>query len=147
MGEDAQPAQLPVLAEYQGAAALAINDGGLILGLVGAPSQPGLPSTQYVVWIDGQVYSMTSLLGPAHGEIQDLNDLNQFVSTVGIALLFSPEIVLGDLNGDCGVDVTDLSLLLQQWGTAADTSADLNSDGKVDGADLGILLAAWTWLR
>jgi hypothetical protein len=47
-----------------------------------------------------------------------------------------------DLNGDGGVDGTDLGLLLGAWGTA-NPAADLNDDGVVDGTDLGLLLGAW----
>ena len=46
-----------------------------------------------------------------------------------------------DLNNDGAVNGVDLSILLNQWGTAG--SADLNNDGAVNGADLSILLGAW----
>lgn len=145
---DGVPTQLPLLAGYQSGGVFNVNELGTVRGSVSKPSKPGLPSSQYVVWLDGQVHSMTSLLGPGHGEIQDLNDLNQFVSDkVGGPLLFSPQIMLGDLNFDCTVNGTDLILLLEQWGTVADTSADFNADGNVDATDLGILLGAWTVSR
>jgi len=52
----------------------------------------------------------------------------------------------GDLNGDGVVNVSDLLILLGQWGTCADPNncpADLNDDGVVNVSDLLILLANW----
>jgi len=54
--------------------------------------------------------------------------------------------VPGDLDGDGVVDVSDLLLLLGEWGTCADPNdcpADLNNDGVVNVSDLLILLANW----
>lgn len=48
----------------------------------------------------------------------------------------------GDINGDGKINVFDLSILLNKWGTA-DATADLNSSGKVDVFDLSILLSHW----
>jgi len=49
--------------------------------------------------------------------------------------------VRGDLNGDGIVDVSDLLILLGNYGTSAGPSeGDLNNDGVVDGKDLLILL-------
>ena len=46
----------------------------------------------------------------------------------------------GDINGDGRVDITDLSILLSNYGTS-NTQADINKDGKVDVLDLSILLS------
>lgn len=45
----------------------------------------------------------------------------------------------GDVNGDGAVNITDLSVLLNAWGTSS-ASSDLNSNGTVDIFDLSILL-------
>lgn len=53
--------------------------------------------------------------------------------------------VPGDLNGDCTVDLTDLSTLLANFGGPGETLADgdLNCDGQVGLEDLSVLLAAF----
>jgi hypothetical protein len=53
------------------------------------------------------------------------------------------EPVVGDLDGNGGVDGADLAILLGSWGKCGGCPADLNGDGVVDGADLAILLGAW----
>jgi len=47
----------------------------------------------------------------------------------------------GDLNSDGKIDVTDLGILLSNWGGSG--TADINNDGKIDVTDLGILLSNW----
>lgn len=48
----------------------------------------------------------------------------------------------GDLDGDGDVDVTDLGMLLADFGcTGGGCSGDVNGDGNTDIADLGLLLA------
>jgi len=48
----------------------------------------------------------------------------------------------GDLNSDGKVDVTDLGILLSNWGGGE--SADINGDGVVDVVDLGVMLSDWS---
>ncbi len=66
-----------------------------------------------------------------------------------IALMWLPGLAaqgdcpLGDLNGDCQVDLVDLVLFANQWLTTTSTPADLNRDGRVDGADLALLGNQW----
>jgi hypothetical protein len=48
----------------------------------------------------------------------------------------------GDLDADGSVGASDLSIMLNAWGTA-NTAADLNGDGTVGGADLALLLGRW----
>lgn len=47
----------------------------------------------------------------------------------------------GDLSADGAIDGGDLTLLLQQWGSAG--GADLDASGEVDARDLSILLSSW----
>jgi hypothetical protein len=49
-----------------------------------------------------------------------------------------------DINRDCAVDVSDLSLLLSHFGeTGLGIAGDIQQDGRVDVADLAMLLAAF----
>jgi outer membrane protein assembly factor BamB len=48
----------------------------------------------------------------------------------------------GDLNHDGIVNITDLSIMLSNWGTT-NAVADINSDGIVNITDLSILLSHW----
>ena len=53
---------------------------------------------------------------------------------------------VGDLNGDCAIDGTDLAVLLGGWGPCVPGEAcpaDLDSNGLVDGGDLAQLLGVW----
>jgi hypothetical protein len=51
--------------------------------------------------------------------------------------------LIGDLDGDCDVDLADLAILLANYGTsgADPDDGDIDGDGDVDLADLAILLA------
>jgi hypothetical protein len=48
----------------------------------------------------------------------------------------------GDLNNDKRVDLIDLSILSQYWGTG-NSNGDINSDGRVDIIDLSVLASNW----
>jgi hypothetical protein len=54
-----------------------------------------------------------------------------------------PEILPGDLNGDGRVDLSDLGILLADFGCLppGPCPGDVDGDGDTDLADLGILLA------
>lgn len=49
----------------------------------------------------------------------------------------------GDLNGDDVIDVSDLLILLGDWGSCPGCPADINGDNVVDVSDLLILLSVW----
>ena len=49
-----------------------------------------------------------------------------------------------DLNGDNEVDVTDLLILIADWGDCNCCPSDINSDGEVDVIDLLAVIAAWS---
>lgn len=52
-------------------------------------------------------------------------------------------VVVGDLNSDSRVNISDLSILISKWGTNS-KPADINNDGIVNINDLSILLSHWT---
>lgn len=54
----------------------------------------------------------------------------------------------GDIDGNCHVDLADLSILLSSFGAcsgdpAYNATADLNASGCVDLSDLAVLLGAY----
>jgi len=49
--------------------------------------------------------------------------------------------LIGDLDGDCDVDLADLAILLANYGAAEPEDGDIDGDGDVDLADLATLLA------
>lgn len=93
-------------------------------------------------------YRFTANTAPQMGAME----IELFLSGVGPSSFNAPVLVPGpapappcpaDLNGDDGVDVQDLLLLLGAWGPCKACDADLNSSGSVDVQDLLILLANW----
>ncbi|HET9721632.1 MAG TPA: dockerin type I domain-containing protein, partial [Candidatus Saccharimonadales bacterium] len=62
-------------------------------------------------------------------------DIGAYEYTTG-----SGSITPGDLNSDGHVNITDLSIMLSNWGTTNST-CDLNTNGSVDIFDLSILLS------
>lgn len=56
-----------------------------------------------------------------------------------------PVICAGDVDDSSWVDVTDLAIVLQNWGvpSAKQPRSDITLDGAVDGNDLAILLSNW----
>jgi hypothetical protein len=62
------------------------------------------------------------------------------ISTAAALSVSTVALTPGDVNGDGHVDVTDLSVLLSNYGTT-NAVADVNKDGVVDVFDLSILLS------
>jgi hypothetical protein len=50
---------------------------------------------------------------------------------------------IGDLNGDCQVDMADMQIFAQQWLAAPYSPADLNSDEEVGMIDFALLAEKW----
>jgi hypothetical protein len=48
-----------------------------------------------------------------------------------------------DVNGDCHVTISDLSVLLSNWSSTTNATCDLNHNGTVDIFDLSILLSQY----
>ncbi|HUU94733.1 MAG TPA: hypothetical protein VM487_03265 [Phycisphaerae bacterium] len=78
-------------------------------------------------------YSFTRVLQPPN---QDITGDISSVATITIVCG-----CVGDLDGDCDVDHSDLGILLASW--QIDDGGDLDGDFDTDHSDLGILLGDW----
>jgi len=58
--------------------------------------------------------------------------------------LSKPKNKTADINNNGKVDLVDVSILLNNWGTPKNQSADLNGDNKINAKDLSILLSKWS---
>jgi len=56
--------------------------------------------------------------------------------------LVTVNVGLGDLSGDGVVDGSDLSVVLNAWGSVG-TTGDVDGDGVVNASDLAIILNTW----
>ena len=73
----------------------------------------------------------------------DINGRGQLLMGSGSSLnLLTPQVVPGDITGDCRVDLDDLTYLLINFGNnpGVPSLGDVNSDGSVDLIDLATLL-------
>ena len=50
---------------------------------------------------------------------------------------------VGDLNGDCRVDLADVAVFAEQWLAPPESPADLNGDDRVNIVDLALLVEQW----
>lgn len=61
-------------------------------------------------------------------------------STAATVTASTPAVKIGDFNQDDKVDLVDLGIMINRWGSA-DTTCDLNKNGKVDLIDLAIYIS------
>ncbi|MBC8522471.1 hypothetical protein H8D29_00940, partial [PVC group bacterium] len=72
-----------------------------------------------------------------------------FNGTVQIQVIDYPfaildDAVIGDVNGDGNVDVTDLLSVISAWGPCGGCLGDLDNNGTVDVTDLLIIIGNWS---
>jgi len=109
------------------------------MGIYYAPA--GDAGNQHEIVID------TSTAGPVSGTLTIYsNDPEQPERTVMLSGVVVPVICPGDLDGDGGVTLSDLSQLLANYGRTSGVTyadGDLDRDGDIDLSDLSALLAAY----
>ncbi len=121
--------------------------------VVGASIKEANPNDRRgYVWREGTTYDLDDLViskedlliegGAANNDAGVIVALGNSARGGVVSFLLTPITRTGDLDGDCTVGITDLLLLLQQWGMT-NSPADLNGDGTVGILDLLILLANW----
>lgn len=108
---------------------------GIILVNSGTTDQTyTLDKAYYQVGNDNALTSLTSVNGTITVKSQDSAFLLTSTTT-------PPPAKIGDINGDGKVNITDLSILLSNYGKTGPNPADLNGDNSVNTADLLILLS------
>lgn len=138
-----------------------VNDIGIIVGSSG----DGFGHNKACIWYgdDGPIDLNMLIASDPNLVIEGATAINQsgqitavgqllyegFWTQVGILLTPKPANP-ADLTGDCRVDGSDLTVLLQSWGLVkgskrnANPAADLDDNGVVNGFDLAMLLGAWS---
>ncbi len=129
--------------------AYGINDAGYVVGE--AERDDG--ENHAFLWVSGDMLDLNDLIPPNSGWLllraNDINNQGQIVGRGMIDgqfrafLLTPPQICPADLDDDGTVGITDLLLLLSQWGPCPGCTADLDGDDVVGILDLLDLLAAW----
>ena len=109
--------------------------------IVGWASTPDLGRRGHL-WQNGSSADLTSLTinGIVIREAIGIND--DGIIAVSTGVLVPRGAAPGDIDKNCRVNVTDLLLLLGQWGQEA-SFADVNKDGSVNHWDLIELLSNW----
>ena len=101
-----------------------------------------------IYWRDGVLYDLNDLVVPDPGgglrRAWAINNAGEILAQVGGAgVLLTPiGSAPGDIDNNCFVNVSDLLLLIGEWGKAG-SFADINEDGNVNVTDLLALLASW----
>jgi hypothetical protein len=105
-----------------------------VTGVVGLERTLGAASPQTV---GGQTYQFVSW--------SDSGAQNHTISTPSVNTTYTANFQSGcpngDVNGDCRVGITDLSILLSNWSSTTRADCDFNRNGVVDIFDLSILLS------
>lgn len=139
-GFDASTALLDVDAVAAPAPPLAFN-GGLQSGIGATPAS--LSFSFDTAGTGTSDYSDTVAI-----DVSDEDIPGESSSQLMLTLQVHSRELIGDANGDCTVNVSDLGSLLAAFGTSAgqpgyDATVDFNNSGTVDISDLGLLLAAF----
>ena len=113
-------------------------------------------SNNQLFWLDGNIDADPLFVDPSAGDYSlletspciDAGDPNSYPDPDGtvsdIGAVYFDQGIVGDLDGDGQVDLSDLAQLLAHYGTtsgALPEEGDLDGDGDVDLSDLAALLA------
>ena len=147
---DGEMIVLGTLPGYPDSFGTGINDDRTVVGFAQTNTQSAF------VWKDGVLMALNDLISPDLGlNVKAAWAINQAGQITGhansqdgiVAFVLTPiEPRLGDLDGDCTVGVSDLLMLLANWGpcpNCAECPADLDGNCSVGVKDLLILLGNW----
>ena len=141
---------LGTLPDFDACGATDVNDDNAIVGVC---EKPGELSRGWI-WRNGVMTDLNDLIDPAldiHIASADAINNKGQILVRGLTPDGTRSIILTpknasptDLTADCLTDMTDLVVLLDQWGPKPPVGgADFNADGLVNAADLAELLANW----
>jgi probable HAF family extracellular repeat protein len=139
------------LPDYDGSSARGLNDLRQVVGQCYSPNAPG--DERAFLWQERTTYDLNELIESGPGwKIERghaANNAGQIIAEGRdydfntVSFLLTPlDRPVGDITGDCDVDVADLLFVLGDWGKT-DSPADINADGIVNVFDLLALLADW----
>ena len=133
---------LGTLPGVENSEALDINDIGQIVG------SSSIPGSHAVLWRDGVMIDLHDFLPPMFaGASMTAKAINRngdiLLAGGNVGVILSPlGSEPGDIDNNCSVDVSDLLLLISEWGESISV-ADINLDGSVNVTDLLMLLGDW----
>ena len=146
---DGKMTHLGVLPGFDESFAIDVNSQGTVVGIC-----EGIPNGRGFVWEKGIMTDLNDLipdeLNLLISTARGIDSAGRIVcsaydpgigATVGVLLTPAPA---ADLDCDGAVGISDLQILLDQWGTIQNSAADFNGDGSVGPADLAQLLAEWS---
>ncbi len=132
--------------------AIDINDRGTVVGHCN-DFEGQINVLRAFIWQNGQMIDLNDLISSKLGmkkafAINNNGQITGEADGVIIGMLLRPvESPVGDINGDCQVEIVDFLLLLSNWGLCPPQGAcveDLDGDGLVGISDFLLLLANWT---
>ncbi|MCH8316519.1 MAG: hypothetical protein IIA64_11140 [Planctomycetes bacterium] len=133
---------LGTLPGFENSAAHDIND---VAQIVGVSSVPGKHA---FLWRDGVMLDLNSFLPPEFvGSSMTATAITRYGEILltggNVGFILSPiGSGPGDIDNNCSVNVSDLLLLISEWGETISV-ADINLDGSVNVTDLLMLLGDW----
>jgi probable HAF family extracellular repeat protein len=140
--------ELPTFDQYQSSRGTDCND-TVILGR----AEDGVSNPTCFIWSDGQIRRLSDLIQipdlvlpstgiiNAEGRIAIAGRMGVGADWVGLVL--APVFQIGDATNDCLVNVSDLLLVISDWGKVK-SPADVNQDGIVDVHDILVVIQNWS---
>jgi uncharacterized membrane protein len=152
--ENGEMTIIPPFEGYRHSFVIDITDNGLAIGY-SRILLDGRDSFRPFFWQAGVVQDFNELLAQTNPavvawSIDAINEAGQILGTGfldGEFLTFCltpSDSLMGDITGNCAVDVDDLLRVINEWGDS-NSDADLDESGTVDLPDLMVVVENWTF--
>ena len=150
--QDGEITDLGTLPGYLRSFALDVNEAGIVVGY--SHEVRSGPNEKGTLWHNGEIVDVNTLFKP--GKLTQARKVESISSNgaltglgydskndvVGFVLIPKPN-VLGDIDGNCAINVDDLLEVINDWGHN-ESPADLDKSGVVGIGDLVIVIENWT---